>query len=438
VLIDRLARDSRKFNVRALFASQLAGDLLRVSGFASLVNAVFVGRTDDNEAQADALRLLKVPIEVGYEQMLGTLSPRPRHDDRPDDTPRQFIFADGHGGVEKIRIDLEAPHLEHVRDALDTNPDASRVAVRGVPAPMRAAAVHAPDEPPLPLTFTKTSHTVVDLADDEGELVDSTFDDLDDPDGLLRTGPGPGYRTELLDDEALDLLGDVDEELPDLAADGIIHPGDARIVDARPPDRDGDPLGDRVGDGGRDSGWNGDPLSGRFDDRTGDRGRGRSADRAGGRNGGPLGDRFDERARDRGHDEADRRDLRVGEAVGGRSDDRSGDGGRGQTASRRGRRSGQTVGDRFGGRAADGGRDRDGGRRETVGDRFGDRAGDRNGAQAADRNGGGGADRNGDRAAEHGGEQGADRGGEQAAQRGERVADLRPGDRAGTGGRTRR
>ena len=44
VLIDRLARDSRKFNVRALFASQLAGDLLRVSGFASLVNAVFVGR----------------------------------------------------------------------------------------------------------------------------------------------------------------------------------------------------------------------------------------------------------------------------------------------------------------------------------------------------------------------------------------------------------
>ena len=226
VLIDRLARDSRKFNVRALFASQLAGDLLRVSGFASLVNAVFVGRTDDNEAQADALRLLKVPIEVGYEQMLGTLSPRPRHDDRPDDTPRQFIFADGHGGVEKIRIDLEAPHLEHVRDALDTNPDASRVAVRGVPAPERTAAVHAPDEPPLPLTFTKTSHTVVDLADDEGELVDSTFDDLDDPDGLLRTGPGPGYRTELLDDEDLDLLGDVDEDCPS-RADGIIAGHDA-------------------------------------------------------------------------------------------------------------------------------------------------------------------------------------------------------------------
>ena len=139
VLIDRLARDSRKFNVRALFASQLAGDLLRVSGFASLVNAVFVGRTDDDEAQTEALRLLRVPTGVGYEQMLGTLSPRPRHDDRPDDTPRQFVFADGHGGVEKIRIDLEAPHLDHVREALDTNPDANRIAVRGVPGRGRTA-----------------------------------------------------------------------------------------------------------------------------------------------------------------------------------------------------------------------------------------------------------------------------------------------------------
>ena len=124
-------------------SAPLAGDLLRVSGFASLVNAVFVGRTDDEEAQAEALRLLKVPTGVGYEQMLGTLSPRPRHDDRPDDTPRQFVFADGHGGVEKIRIDLEGPHLEHVRDALDTNPDANRISVRGVPAPMRSAGTRS-------------------------------------------------------------------------------------------------------------------------------------------------------------------------------------------------------------------------------------------------------------------------------------------------------
>ena len=176
VLIDRLARDSRKFNVRALFASQLAGDLLRVSGFASLVNAVFVGRTDDAEAQTEALRLLRVPTGVGYEQLLGTLSPRPRHDDRPDDTPRQFVFADGHGGVEKIRIDLEGPHLAHLRAALDTNPDANRVwnvapaaspSDHGRGAPARPAAARRPaarrrrpiDEPPRATRTSTTSTT---------------------------------------------------------------------------------------------------------------------------------------------------------------------------------------------------------------------------------------------------------------------------------------
>jgi hypothetical protein len=150
VLIDRLARDSRKFNVRALFASQLAGDLLRVSGFASLVNAVFVGRTDDEAAQAEALRLLRVPTGVGYEAMLGTLSPRPRHDDRPDDTPRQFVFADGHGGVEKIRIDMEAPHLAHLAEALDTNPDAARIAVAVPPSPAIGRGGSAPALNPAP------------------------------------------------------------------------------------------------------------------------------------------------------------------------------------------------------------------------------------------------------------------------------------------------
>ena len=279
--------------MRALFASQLAGDLLRVSGFASLVNAVFVGRTDDEEAQNEALRLLKVPTGVGYEQMLGTLSPRPRHDDRPDDTPRQFVFADGHGGVEKIRIDLEAPHLEHVREALDTNPDASRVSTRGVPARTTSAAVRAPDEP-APRPPVALAH---DLGDHAGGHLGpgDDFADLDDPEGLLAadgepvgagpsngapapngtapngTAPNGGPTTapngsapdgasdavhgpadgalpilpagaELLDDEELDLLGDVDAgvELADeldadeLDADPAAHTGNG----------DGSPAGD--------------------------------------------------------------------------------------------------------------------------------------------------------------------------------------------------
>jgi hypothetical protein len=228
VLIDRLARDSRKFNVRALFASQLAGDLLRVSGFASLVNAVFVGRTDDTEAQEEALRLLKVPTGVGYEQMLGTLSPRPRHDDRPDDTPRQFVFADGHGGVEKIRIDLEAPHLEHVREALDTNPDASRVSSRGTPS----AAVRAPDEPApravsRPVVAQQTPSRFVELADDDPEAIDE-FADLDDPDGLLaeeRARGANGRRPTVPDlraGEDLSLGDDLDDDLGEL--DGEFDP----------------------------------------------------------------------------------------------------------------------------------------------------------------------------------------------------------------------
>lgn len=223
VLIDRLARDSRKFNVRALFASQLAGDLLRVPGFASLVNAVFVGRTDDAEAQAEALRLLRVPTDVGYEEMLGTLSPRPRHDDRPDDTPRQFVFADGHGGVEKIRIDLEGPHLEHLRTALDTNPDAQRArpirpavppetdAERTGPVPVvvdgppSAAPVRTgPRSGPLP---------VIDAHPSTGELpvaLDDLGADLsDDVDGT-----DPGDRAEAwIDDE--DAAGDAVAELAD-------------------------------------------------------------------------------------------------------------------------------------------------------------------------------------------------------------------------------
>ncbi|MGZ8750725.1 MAG: ATP-binding protein, partial [Pseudonocardia sp.] len=219
VLIDRLARDSRKFNVRALFASQLAGDLLRVSGFASLVNAVFVGRTDDEQAQAEALRLLRVPTGVGYEQMLGTLSPRPRHDDRPDDTPRQFVFADGHGGVEKIRIDLEAPHLDHVREALDTNPDASRIAVSGTPA----AALRAPDEP-APLTGGP---------DDPTEVARRA----------VRARNGSAYPAslpadaELLDDEDLDLFDDLD----DLPVEG--RNGNGGPIAARPPEGDRVPGG---------------------------------------------------------------------------------------------------------------------------------------------------------------------------------------------------
>jgi hypothetical protein len=146
VLMNRFARDSRKWNVRVMLSSQIPADFLRIQGFVTLLDSVFVGRLDDESAQADALRLLKVPIGAGYEQVIASLGRRPgaHRDTERDTSPRQFIFGDGAGGVERIRIDLSGPHLDHVRNAMDTTPDALRESTRGAVA---AADQHAPNLP---------------------------------------------------------------------------------------------------------------------------------------------------------------------------------------------------------------------------------------------------------------------------------------------------
>jgi hypothetical protein len=161
--------------------------------------------------------------------MLGTLSPRPRHDDRPDDTPRQFVFADGHGGVEKIRIDLEAPHLDHVREALDTNPDASRVAVRGVPT----EGTRAPDEPrPIGPRQVVVPAGGIDLDDD-------TDVDLSSPavrsGAATRVGPGDSQwdrgvvDAAAVDDEQLDLLDDLEDGWADLDDQDLVEPAELEV-----------------------------------------------------------------------------------------------------------------------------------------------------------------------------------------------------------------
>ncbi|MGH3905437.1 MAG: ATP-binding protein [Pseudonocardiaceae bacterium] len=129
VLMNRFARDSRKWNVRVLLSSQIPADFLKIQGFVSLLDSVFVGRLDDEQAQADALRLLKVPVDAGYEQVVAALGRRPGGDrlaTERDRAPRQFIFGDGAGGVERIRVDLSGEHLEHLCTVLDTTPDAQR------------------------------------------------------------------------------------------------------------------------------------------------------------------------------------------------------------------------------------------------------------------------------------------------------------------------
>ncbi|GLY54835.1 ATP-binding protein [Lentzea sp. NBRC 102530] len=123
VLMNRFARDSRKWNVRVLLSSQIPADFLRIQGFVALLDSVFVGRLDDDAAQADALRLLKVPVGTGYEEVVAGLGKRPgAHRGGRDRTPRSFIFADGTGGVERIKVDVSGDHLAGLRAALDTTP----------------------------------------------------------------------------------------------------------------------------------------------------------------------------------------------------------------------------------------------------------------------------------------------------------------------------
>jgi AAA domain-containing protein len=139
VLLNRFSRDSRKWNVRVLLSSQIPADFLRIEGIIALLDSVFVGRLDDEQVQQDALRLLKVPVGAGYEPVIASLGRRTtaRRTER-DTEPRQFIFADGTGGVERIRADFSGPHLDGLRSMLDTTPQ---------PQPTQ------PDEPPTPVEF---------------------------------------------------------------------------------------------------------------------------------------------------------------------------------------------------------------------------------------------------------------------------------------------
>lgn len=131
MLMNRFARDSRKWNVRVLLSTQLPGDLLRLhststdpsgggtGGIGALLDSALIGELDDETAQTDALNLLGVPTGIGYEPSLSGLRVH-------GDQPRQFLFADGEHGVEPITVDFSGPHLQHLRDALNTTPDGQR------------------------------------------------------------------------------------------------------------------------------------------------------------------------------------------------------------------------------------------------------------------------------------------------------------------------
>ncbi|MGI5236462.1 ATP-binding protein [Dactylosporangium sp. CA-139066] len=115
----RLARDSRKWNIAALVASQNPQDILDLD-VQNLVSTVFAGRiAADPEVAAGALQLLRLAGGVGYEETLAALSQAdPTSDARLGF--REFVMRDVDGRMQKIRVDVS--YADRLLAHLDTTP----------------------------------------------------------------------------------------------------------------------------------------------------------------------------------------------------------------------------------------------------------------------------------------------------------------------------
>ncbi|MEV6306291.1 ATP-binding protein [Actinoplanes sp. NPDC051861] len=126
----RLARDSRKWNLAALVASQNPKDILGLD-VQNLVSTVFVGRiAEDQEIASEALRLLRVPVHDGYEATLASLSQVDTSSQQRLGF-REFVMRDVDGRVQKVRVDVS--YVDGLLEHLDTTPG---VAQPAVPVPL--------------------------------------------------------------------------------------------------------------------------------------------------------------------------------------------------------------------------------------------------------------------------------------------------------------
>jgi hypothetical protein len=142
----RLARDSRKWNLAALVASQNPRDILGLD-VQNLVSTVFVGRiAEDAEVAAEALRLLRVPVDDGYEAVLASLS---QVDAASQERLgwREFVMRDVDGRVQKIRVDVS--WVPSLLSYLDTTPSAP---------PGSAPALEEPTYDPYPAASAPPSY----------------------------------------------------------------------------------------------------------------------------------------------------------------------------------------------------------------------------------------------------------------------------------------
>lgn len=118
-LVERFARDSRKWNTRVLAASQKPSDLVSLEA-GGLIDECIIGGIEDPTEAMGALRLARIPTNLGYERAVATLALgglRPTGGQGRTGA-RDFIFRDSDGYTERIRWDLG--HLGHVIAALDT------------------------------------------------------------------------------------------------------------------------------------------------------------------------------------------------------------------------------------------------------------------------------------------------------------------------------
>lgn len=118
-LVERFARDSRKWNTRVLAASQKPSDLLSLEA-GGLIDECVIGGIEDPAEATGALRLARIPTGLGYERAVATLALgglRPQVGQGRTGV-RDFILRDADGYTERIRWDVG--HLQHVLTALDT------------------------------------------------------------------------------------------------------------------------------------------------------------------------------------------------------------------------------------------------------------------------------------------------------------------------------
>jgi hypothetical protein len=173
-LFTRLGRDSRKWNTCVLAASQNPSDVLgmEVSNF---ISSAFVGRIEDDEVAADALRMLRIPAGVGYESVLARLSPRGAPGERS--RIREFVMRDVDGNVDRMRVDLD--HLPELLEALDTTARPHERDLPLAPPSGRADATAPWDMPALPAAQpgVQTGGTQHDGTQHDGTQHDGTQTD---------------------------------------------------------------------------------------------------------------------------------------------------------------------------------------------------------------------------------------------------------------------